>query len=613
MCGIFGYFSFDDKKVNCARFEQSLQTIVHRGPNFQKSLFLEDDSIALGHVRLSIIDLTDEANQPMAVDKYQVIYNGEIYNYIELKNELSEKGYTFNTRSDTEVLVKAYDCWGEDCVCKFNGMWAFAIYDTVDKTIFCSRDRFGVKPFNYYLDDDKFIFSSEIKAILAYDSNFRKPNYNSIAVYCRETGGSSHETWFENINRLLPGHNLVVKQNKVSIYRYYHYQNKQRDISLDEAKKEFQEIFIDATKLRMRSDVPVGVTLSGGHDSTSVVASVRQFNNDPINSYTAQFPGFKNDEFSTAEKTNQHYKLDGNPVVIDLEKDYVASLSKIIYHLESGHSSDAIMPLWRIYDQAKKKVTVVLEGQGADELLAGYIHAFAPFYLLEKLKKFQFGLFFKSLKQLSKNYSVKTMMLMCLRLMLPTYLRSLVRVVFIKNEGILEGKLRDFEYRHKPKCDSESVLLRELQRSHQMGLVNLLHYGDAISMAFSLESRLPFMDYRLVEFAMSLPEDYFIANGKGKYIQREALKHILPDYINDEHKKLGFPTPTNKFFAENKEMLKEILLDERTKKRNIFNMKKLEKYIHSDLDNALNRGGFLFRVLSVELWFRLFIDEKNSA
>lgn len=611
MCGILGYISFDDKAIDKAKFDKALQAIIYRGPNCQQSRFFDTDKLALGHVRLSIIDLTDSANQPMPVDQYYVVFNGEIYNYIELKEELSIKGYTFKTNSDTEVLVKAYDCWGESCVNRFNGMWGFAIYNTLDNTVFCSRDRFGIKPFCYYFDQNRLIFSSQVKPIITYDSSLRKPNYNSIALFCRESiGGENPETWFENINRLLPGHNLVVKNNHVSIYKYYNYTSKRQKITLAEAKNKFHELFIDSVKLRMRSDVPVGVTLSGGHDSTSVVAGVRQFNKEPLNTFTAHFPGFVNDEYSTAKKTNKHYDLDGNPVLVELEKDYIDGLSKIIYHLESGHASPAVFPLWKIYEIAKTKVTVVLEGQGADELLAGYIQAFGFSILCEKLLKFQFGLFVKHFRELARNYSVKTMLIMWLRLGLPEFVKKLVRRHLLKTESVLEGKLANCDHKYNPKCNSNSLLVRTLQYSHQTTLVNLLQYGDAISMAFSLESRLPFMDYRLVDFVMSLPEDFLINEGRGKYIQREALRHILPEYINVETKKLGFVTPIDDFFSANRPLLEKILLDKRTLARQLFNEKKLRQFINCEKP-GLGHSNFLFRLLNVELWFRLFIDQQQ--
>jgi asparagine synthase (glutamine-hydrolysing) len=612
MCGIFGYMSFCDERVEHSRFEQSLLTMIHRGPDFQNSLFFENDTVALGHVRLSIIDLSVQANQPMSVgEKYCVIFNGEIYNYIELKQELELKGYHFTTHSDTEVLVVAYDCWGEECVHHFNGMWGFAIYNTQEHTLFCSRDRFGVKPFNYYLDDRRFMFASEIKPMLAYDSSLRRPNYNSIGLFCREgINGDIAETWFDGVLRLLPGHNLTVRNNKVSVYRYYRYPEHTERISFKDAKKKFYELFLDACKLRMRSDVPVGLTLSGGLDSTGIAGAVRQFHSAPLNTYTARFPSFANNEYPVAEKTNQYYQLEGHPVTVTYDSEYVETLTKIIYSLESGHSSPAIFPLWKVYEAASKDVTVVLEGQGADELLGGYVDAFAIPSVIDLLKKGRVVAAFSSFRKLSENYSAKAIVIMYMRLCLPSFVKTLVRRYLLKNEDILIGPLKAFRYPDEPECRSPSYLKRILQWSHQTTLVNLLHYGDAISMAFSMESRLPFMDYRLVELAMSLPEDYLVAGGKGKVIEREALKEILPLDIFSSVKKLGFPSPIRDFFIQNQQLLEEGLLGKRTMERGIFDVRKISHYITSGLD--IKRSHFLFRLIGVELWFRIFIDKSTN-
>ena len=612
MCGIFGYMSFCDVQVERSRFEQSLLTMLHRGPDFQNSLFFANDTVALGHARLSIIDLAVEANQPMSVGgKYCVIFNGEIYNYIELKEELILKGYRFTTNSDTEVLVMAYDCWGEECVHHFNGMWGFAIYNTQDHTLFCSRDRFGVKPFNYYLDDKRFMFASEIKPLLAYDASLRRPNYNSIGLFCREgINGEISETWFDGVLRLLPGHNLTVRNNVVSVYRYYRYPKHTKQISFENAKEKFYGLFLDACKLRMRSDVPVGVTLSGGLDSSCIVAAVRQFHHAPLNTFTAHFPGYINDEYSSAQMTNRELGLNGNPVRVDYGGDLIATFSKLIFHLESGHNSPAIYPLWKVCAEAKKKVTVILEGQGADELLAGYIETFSGLYLIGLLKKFKVFYFINNFKKLSHNYSVKAILILAFRLFLPSKIKTLVRRYILKSEDILIGPLRYFRDVKFSQGKTSSLLLKALQKSHQAGLVNLLHYGDAISMAFSLESRLPFMDYRLVDFAMTLPDEYLIAEGKGKYIQRKSLEPILPSHINADVKKLGFPSPIKEFMERNKLVLEQVLLDKKTISRGIFNERKLREFIHSDISEPKSR--FLFRLLSVELWFRLFIDTNDT-
>ncbi len=610
MCGIFGVVSLKNQQINKEKFKISLNKLSHRGPDFQSTIFLNSDTIGLGHARLSVIDLSQNANQPMFVDnRYYIVFNGEIYNYIEIKTELIEAGYVFETNSDTEVLVKAFDYWKEECVQRFNGMWAFVIYDTIKNEFFCSRDRFGVKPFNYFYDGNEFMFSSEIKAIVEYKPDLRKPNYNSIGLFCKESiCGEIEETWFENILRLKPSYNLIINKEGFKTYKYYNLPQDISDISFSDAKEQFKNLFIDAVKLRMRSDVPVGTTLSGGLDSTSIMAALRTFYFDVHNTYTADFPGFENNEFPQAKRTNEFYDLKGNNILIEFNKNSIKRLQKIIYHLESGHSSPAILPLWQIYEAAKKDVTVVMEGQGADELLGGYIQHFAGDYLFEKIKKLKFKQFFREVKLLSRNYSFKTICIFFLRLSLPSYLRTFVRRHILKTDRVLIGKLKNSKIKDTYELRSKSFFIRKLQKSHQTTLVSLLHYGDAISMAFAIESRLPFMDYRLVDFAMSLPSDYLIAEGKGKFIQRESLKKILPDFINKDIKKLGFNTPIDDFFALNTIEIKKILLDNVCLNRGIFDTNKIYSLIESDFHNSLNNSYFLFRLLNVELWFRTFID-----
>jgi asparagine synthase (glutamine-hydrolysing) len=607
MCGIFGFYSFSQTKVDRFKFKESLLSLIHRGPDFQNCEFYYNDKIAFGHTRLSIIDLTNSANQPMHISKYHIIFNGEIYNYIELRKELIDNGYTFITNSDTEVIINSYDFWGEKCVTKFNGMWAFAILNQNDNSLFCSRDRFGVKPFNYYFDKNKFIFGSEIKPLLLYDDTLRKPNYNSISLFCRESVcGEIPETWFENIFRLLPGHNLIIRDDKITITSYYDYPRKTRNTSFEEAKKDFYELFIDAVKIRMRSDVVVGATLSGGIDSTSIVAAVRTFDSLPLESFTASFPGFKDDETIFADQTNSFYSLNGNKIIVDYNSEYLDTLKKIIFHLESGHLSPSIVPLWKIYESASKKVTVVLEGQGADELMGGYIKTFSGTFLINKILQLKLLSASKAFYQLSRNYSVINIFIEYLRQTLPPKARTFVRKYVFKQENVLIGRLKNFKYSYTPKLISNSRFIKILQKSHQTTLVNLLHYGDAISMAFSIESRLPYMDYRLVDLVFSLPDDFLIAEGKGKFIQRESLKKILPNYINTDKRKLGFPSPINDFFSKNKSILEGVLLDEKTINRGLFSEKELIKLINANLHS--DKSMYLFRLLCVELWFRKFID-----
>ena len=279
MCGIFGLYNLQkNKSIQDAKVETCLNTMIHRGPDDQSFEKITDDLI-FGHVRLSIIDLHEGSNQPFfdETGNYWVVFNGEIFNYLEIKAELLSLGHHFKTSSDTEVLLYAYIQWGEDCVQKFNGMWAFSIYDKKKGKLFCSRDRFGVKPFNYAEVDGQFIFASEIKVILAYFPKLKVPNYNVIANYCRSSiGAQIKETWFENIYRLEPAHNLIIDASGINLVRYWDYPKQiDKNISFEAAKETYRNIFTNAVELRMRSDVPVGFTLSSGIDSSSIVSVLK--------------------------------------------------------------------------------------------------------------------------------------------------------------------------------------------------------------------------------------------------------------------------------------------------------------------------------------------------
>ena len=277
MCGFAGFITSDISVLNRAHAEAERMALAiqHRGPDDAGVWADTKDGIALGFRRLSILDLSSAGHQPMLSKsgRFVMSFNGEIYNYLELKNTLLKEEYIFNSNSDTEVLLVSYIHWGEKCIHKFNGMWAFAIYDKSNDKLFCSRDRFGVKPFNYSFFKDTFIFSSEIKFIISYFPELNNPNYNVIANYCRTgVGAQLKETWFHNVYRLEPAHNLIIQNNEITLKKYWDYPKKTNlEISFNDAIIEYKKIFDDAIKLRMRSDVPVGFTLSSGIDSSSLV------------------------------------------------------------------------------------------------------------------------------------------------------------------------------------------------------------------------------------------------------------------------------------------------------------------------------------------------------
>lgn len=611
MCGIFGAFNQkSDAAINKERMEASIRTMKHRGPDALISEVITP-YLALGHARLSIIDIGHQSDQPFHYGDLILVFNGEIFNYIELRKELEEEGYSFKTNSDTEVIPAAYLHWGMDCVKKFNGMWAFALFDRKKDLLFCSRDRFGIKPFNYTFYNGQFIFASEIKAILTYVPDLKIPNYNSISRYCRETiGAQAIETWFKNILRLSAGHNLVVTRSSHELIKYYFYPKiTNKKIDLTEATEEYLDIFNDSVRLRMRSDVPVGLTLSGGVDSASIACSVKEQINKKLKAYTARFDGESFNEYDIAKRLCGILDYESIPVDVPYN-DYVNELKQIIYHLESGHGSPAIFPLWHITKMARKDITVFLEGQGADEILGGYVNSIFFDYLRELIFDGNFSKAFYELKKHSETWPVSKSLLLNLRLGFPAGIRSIYRRMN-GLEQIYAGELKShvpFNYKAIDTKGFDSVFNKKLALLHQTGLVNLLHYGDAISMAHSMENRLPFMDYRLVEFASSMQPKFKLNEGLGKFVHRQAVKKMVPDFILNNPKKLGFVSPLKQVFSYEKPEALEILLSDKLDSRKLFNRVRVKKMIDEHAIGKANHERILFKILSVELWFQNFID-----
>jgi len=627
MCGILGIYNISSNETfDREKFRSALLTMIHRGPDSNQIQVFDKDCI-LGHVRLSIIDLSDENAQPLQIDnRYWIVFNGEIYNYIELRNELKDAGYQFRTTGDTEVILRAYQYWGKDCVSRFNGMWAFVIYDCLECALFCSRDRFGIKPFYYATINGQLIFSSEIKGIISYSPQLKVPNYSIISNYCRKSiGAQTRETWFENIYRIEPAHCLTVNSKGVKSYRYWDYPREiQHEITFSDAVNTYRELLSDSINLRMRSDVPVGFTLSSGIDSSSIVCLLKNKFSGNKNTYTASFSktsfhksekqNFKQDitidEPDLVKKLTRNLDLNSHIIEIDYS-NYLENLKRIIRHLESGHGSPAIFPLDQILLEAAKDVTVVLEGQGADELLGGYINDVYPIYLLELIKKFRIRKALHELVIFMKTYSMKMAIMLCIR----QSDLSLMKRLYYRISGIetfFKGRLRKFnEISDHPRepIGFDDRINAHLFKAHTGILVDLLHYGDAIPMAHSLESRQPFMDYRLVEFVFTLPFIFKIQNGKGKYLHREAMRGIVPEDIIDNPVKLGFDSPLSELYTlEGEGTAISVLLSDKCISRGLFSKDAIIKAFKEQKENKKNHSRLLFRLLSVELWFREFID-----
>lgn len=636
MCGFMSLVNLSSREpIDAWRFDVALTTLRHRGPDAINSLSL-GDRIRLGHTRLSIIDLEPRSGQPFSIlNRYWIVFNGEIFNYLELRKELEGLGAHFVTEGDTEVLLYSYAIWGEACVERFNGMWAFVIYDQMTHTVFCSRDRYGEKPFNYVLDEGMFIASSEIKAILAYKPSLAIPNYNMIGNFCRTSVGAQQiESWFKNVVRLPPGHNLIIRNGGMMLRRYWRYPTTtNRAISFHDARAEYASIFEDAVKVRMRSDVPLGLALSSGLDSSSIAYMMKRLDPASHHSFTACFRmedtletdhAFRAreaiDESTIASKVAAANNFQAHLVQTDYS-DVIPSLSRILYHLESGNSSPAIIPLMQLHARASKDVTVLLEGQGADELLGGYITSVALPAVKELVSAGRFGEASDFLSEYSKTYKPTYALKLALRDSSNKF--DIVSRLHQSWTGIARAfgpNLRDYirlkDYPDLPHEGASGSLAQLLMRQHSGGLVNLLHYGDALSMAHGIETRNPFLDYRLVEFVFSLPSDFKVKGGIGKYLHREAMRGIVPDYILDERAKFGFSTPIGaqfkKKYADGQGPI-DLLFSERCLDRGLFDREGLAALLADHQSEHRDYGPLLFRLLSVELWFRLFVDQDVAS
>lgn len=531
MCGIAGIIDRSGKRVDEHELLKTLEIVRHRGPD-DCGHWIHKNA-GLGHRRLSIIGLGEAGNQPMKYGHVEVVHNGEIYNYPELQIELAQKGYSFRTRTDTEVLAAAYCHWGPDCVKHFNGIWAFAIYDGEQDHIFCSRDRFGVKPFYFTEAGNKFCFASEIKQFTAIAGWKAQMNEDRCGEWLR-TGQYDRraETLFDGVLQLKPGHNLIfdLRNNRYFQFRYYDLKEELEDLShlsFEKATSGFRELFFDAVRLQMRSDVKIGLTLSGGLDSSSLVAAVCR-NTLKMESFSACFPQPGYNEEPYIDAVVQKFGLTPSKIYPE-EAELLNKWSEVTWYMDEPLTNLSDLTHYLVFEAAHKKgIKVNLCGQGADEILAGYDAFYPPFW-----------------RDLMKRMPVRAF----------TEIASFLR----HHPGTLWKRIQ----RQKERSRSPDDLVASLSVAGATVLQNtslrfiestilpfILHSEDRLSMAFGIESRVPFLDHRLVEFCLSLPDDFKIKNGIRKRLLREALREELPEKVYRRYDKIGFETPVKNGIKE---------------------------------------------------------------
>jgi asparagine synthase (glutamine-hydrolysing) len=613
MCGICGIIQFDKKKPEETSLRKMLAQIKHRGPDDEGMFF--NKNVALGFVRLSILDLTVAGHQPMSDEtgRYTIVFNGEIYNYIELREELKKEGVQFKTNTDTEVLLKLYIHYGKSCFDKLNGMFAFVIYDKETGDIVAVRDRFGVKPFYYYKDENSFIFASEISPILEIYGKKNEANEQIIFDYLVfNRTDHTENTFFKGIKKLQHGHFISIKNNEFEIKRWYDLRSNIKNIEAD--TNTFRQLLVDAVKLRLRSDVPVGVCLSGGLDSsaiTSIIASV--LGDKQINTFSAVYEsGQRGDESKFInlyrdELPNMHFIT---PTSDGLYQDLA---NYVRLHAEPIPTTGPYAQ-YNVMKLAKSQVTVTLDGQGADEQLGGY-HYFYGFYLKDLLKSFKLKTFFHESFAYYKVHKSLLGLKALVYFLLPNKLKTTVRVKeknYITKDFVEKSSLWGNSTIAEDLYASES--LKEALLNHfEYKLEHLLKWNDRNSMAFSVESRTPFLDYRLVEYTLSLNSSCIIKDGYTKSILREAMKGILPEEIRLRRDKIGFDTPQDEWFRTEKyqNLIWELLKSDKFKQRNIVDTDKAADLYSKHLAKQVDASKEIWKWIHLELWFREFIDDEK--
>jgi len=603
MCGING-FNFVNRNV----LKEMNDSLEHRGPDAEGEFFDSKAKVSLGHRRLSIIDLTEKGSQPMNYSykkkKALIVFNGEIYNFKEIKNELIKKGYKFQSNSDTEVILASYFEWGKSCVNKFNGMWAFCIYDVQKKILFLSRDRVGKKPLYYFYDGKNFIFSSEIKGILKHKIN-PKIKKDSVDLYFSLGFIPSPYSIYENIFKIEQRQSIIFDLRKKEIKKEYYYEwpKYYPVLNKDSAEKEGIKIIENSVKKRMVSDVPLGAFLSGGLDSSTIVNFLKKFNPN-INTYSVGFEG-KYDETSNIKilaekfKTNHHHKHYS-------EKNFHETLKNIFYYYDEPFSDPSMFPTMFLSKFARERLTVSLSGDGGDEIFGGY-----PRYKmarqLEILRKIPSRLR-KILLKVPLSYKIKEGIK--LSLMPKEFFYSEARTDFYKPEitkNILSKKMKN----SLNKTGGNLVeAVRRMDIEFYTLPDNFLTKVDRASMANSLEIRCPFLDYRILEYSMKFSSKYKSSLFKDKILFKKIIKKFLPKRIIRQKKK-GFTPPINDWIAkeEYKETLKEFL--KKLEKRKILSREWTEFYKKKILNkNSLIENNYKIRLFLFYEWYKFWV-KKN--
>jgi asparagine synthase (glutamine-hydrolysing) len=632
MCGIAGIVSSEPLAGDAtARATRMRDVLTHRGPD--DAGLRVDEFAVLAHRRLSIIDLKS-GQQPLSNEDGRVwtVFNGEIYNHADVRRLLQQHGHQYRTRSDTESIVHAYEEWGDECMHRFRGMFAFAIWDAAKRRLLLVRDRLGVKPLYWAQTGRHLVFGSEIKAILASGLVTPEGNNQVVSELLSTRSIAGEETMFRGVKKLLPGHLLVFEDGRVRTRQYWDVPAGRRAHAPRSASpvEEFRERLKEAVRLRLMSDVPLGVFLSGGLDSSAIAALAAGLIDRPLQTFSVAFKERAFSELGYATTVAKAIGADSHEIVID-DRDFFGALPRLIWHEDEPISHPSSIPLYFVSSLARRHVTVVLTGEGSDELLAGYgkyqraewnWHAgivyerLVPAALRSAVARRGAAMLPRRLQRLAGR-SFLTMP--------PTpaamFFDNFAAVRLADQRALLAQDIHadpdeqnayrtSVEYFNQPP-DGSTLLDRLLYSDMKTYLVELLMRQDQMSMAASIESRVPFLDHELVEFSTSLPDEWKRSGWTTKRVLRKAMEGLLPESIL-RRPKMGFPVPFARWTrATWNPVVRDVLLDSRSRQRGLFNPAAVEQLVTDHAHGRVDGGDRIWSLLNIELWHRTFIDKEG--
>ncbi len=624
MCGIAGC-DFDDRVL----VKRMMHLVEHRGPD-QNGIFC-DGKVTLGHQRLSIIDLSEKGRQPMSniEGTSWVVFNGEIYNYKEIRSRLEALGHRFESNTDTEVIVHAYDAYGFECVHQFNGDFAFCIYDSEKKLLFLARDRLGIKPLYYYFDGEHFLFASEYKSMLEFELP-KRINQTALSRYLTLRYNYGRETMLDGVKRVLPGEWVVYDLKKKNLKTNRYWQVSFSKWKVSNASEQYfvqhvRELLQDAVVKRLMSDVPLGVYLSGGIDSGSIVALMHKAGIRNTKTFSVGFGyGEETDELKYAKTVSDKFGTDHKEFIVG--PDIAKTLPKIVWHCDEPLADPTLLPVYLLSQKTKPSATVVLTGDGGDEVFGGYeqnkflklgqapypiralaspaIHAM-PSAVLTK--------FFKYAKKLGSEGKKRAVSFLSKKNPADQYLE----IVSIFNEkerknlspGLqsIRSELAGFYQNDNPVLHNTLKLEYETQLPE-----NMLHKADRMTMAHSIESRVPFLDHRLVEFSETIPASLKLKGFTEKYILRKTMQPLLPKQIT-QRKKQRFYVPIDRWLTTDlAPMADELLSPAALKESGVFNPKAVQKIIDSYKSSPLFYARQLWVLLTFQLWHQQVFNYRGG-